>query len=429
MNKHRSIRWVVLAAALALDVGALPASAQKASLPDKVMPLPALNADLSQVTVSGLSSGAFMAHQIHVAYSDRIRGAGMMAGGPFGCSNGLVCQAVVACMYSRTPNSTWPMPSAEALLDKARDLASRGRIAPLSNLVTSQVYIARGANDRVVGNPQTQGLHDFYAKAGVPEGNIAMACSKDEACNFAGHAVVTPNGPRECSDTAHPFLNKCKKKNESEQNQPDEILKFFYTAKIDHWNPPSQTLTGELIAFNQEKATSVSTDTYLLAETGYLYIPQICRKQRCPVHIAFHGCGQSEKVLKVEDQEVNGNLRHGQAPENNSFVRDAGYNASADANGIIILYPQAEPNPSPSVQKPIPARDPMAAMFFKKMICASEPLVSQISFRMNPAGCWDWWGYTRLFNWDNDVYLTKEAPQMKAVIEMLDQIGRNHAAL
>lgn len=103
MNKHRSIRWLVLAVALALGVGSIPASAQKASLPNTVAPLPALNADLSQVTVSGLSSGAFMAHQIHVAYSDRIRGAGMMAGGPFGCSNGLVCQAVVACMYSPTP--------------------------------------------------------------------------------------------------------------------------------------------------------------------------------------------------------------------------------------------------------------------------------------------------------------------------------------
>lgn len=147
MDKYRSPRWVVFAAALAFGVGTLPAAAQKAAVPDQVEPLPALKADLSQVTVSGLSSGAFMAHQLHVAYSDRIKGAGMMAGGPFGCSNGLVCQAMVACMSSPTPHPAWPMPSTETLLDKARELARKGRIAPLANLATSQVYIARGAGD------------------------------------------------------------------------------------------------------------------------------------------------------------------------------------------------------------------------------------------------------------------------------------------
>lgn len=437
MNKYCSIQLVISAAVLALCVGAFPVSAQKASLPDNVVPLPALNADLSQVTVSGLSSGAFMAHQIHVAYSDRIKGAGMMAGGPFGCSEGRPCQAVTACMRSSTPDTARPMPSTETLLNKARKLASRDRsdrIAPLSNLATSQVYIAHGAGDIVVGNPQTQGLHDFYVKAGVPESNITMACSADKTCSLSGHAVVTPNGPRQCSDNEHPFLNKC-----DEQNVPDEILNLFYAAKLGRWNPPSKTLTGQLIAFSQDKELEnlkdVDTRKHRLAETGYLYVPKVCRERQCPVHVAFHGCVQSEAVLAANDKELS-RLRPGEA-HNNSFVRDAGYNASADANGIIILYPQADPFLFPTInyrltKKPILPKDNGALMEMFKLMCTvpvNQYLTDYGSFGQNPMGCWDWWGYTRQAGYGaDDLYLTREAPQMKAVIEMLDKLGGGQAA-
>lgn len=43
--------------------------------------------DKKQVSVSGLSSGAFFAVQMHVAYSGTFMGAGVFAGGPFYCKN------------------------------------------------------------------------------------------------------------------------------------------------------------------------------------------------------------------------------------------------------------------------------------------------------------------------------------------------------
>ncbi|RYH05980.1 depolymerase, partial [Tropicimonas sp. IMCC6043] len=50
-------------------------------------PLPTLNLDAQATTVSGLSSGAFMAVQLQVAFSTTIGGAGIVAGGPFGCAD------------------------------------------------------------------------------------------------------------------------------------------------------------------------------------------------------------------------------------------------------------------------------------------------------------------------------------------------------
>ena len=43
------------------------------------------NLDRSAITVSGLSSGGFMAHQFHIAFSKLVTGAGIIAGGPFRC--------------------------------------------------------------------------------------------------------------------------------------------------------------------------------------------------------------------------------------------------------------------------------------------------------------------------------------------------------
>src|SRR5512132_149311 len=45
-----------------------------------------LNIDPQQISVSGISSGGFMAHQFHIAHSANIMGVGIVAGGPYGCS-------------------------------------------------------------------------------------------------------------------------------------------------------------------------------------------------------------------------------------------------------------------------------------------------------------------------------------------------------
>ena len=41
--------------------------------------------DGTAITVSGLSSGGFFAHQFHIAFSKLVTGAGIIAGDPFGC--------------------------------------------------------------------------------------------------------------------------------------------------------------------------------------------------------------------------------------------------------------------------------------------------------------------------------------------------------
>ena len=56
----------------------------------------------TDITVSGLSSGGFMAIQMHIANSATIRGAGVFAGGPYYCAKGSITTALTNCMYVGT---------------------------------------------------------------------------------------------------------------------------------------------------------------------------------------------------------------------------------------------------------------------------------------------------------------------------------------
>ena len=80
-------RAAILSAAIAGAMSAEVSLAEKQDVP--IEPLAAYDKlDPKSVTVSGISSGAFFAHQFHVAYSSIAVGAGILAAGPFYCAKG-----------------------------------------------------------------------------------------------------------------------------------------------------------------------------------------------------------------------------------------------------------------------------------------------------------------------------------------------------
>ena len=65
--------------------------------------LPQLVIDKAQISVSGLSSGGFMAHQLGVAHSSTFKGVGVFAGGPYMCAGHA---NYTACMYNASISSS-----------------------------------------------------------------------------------------------------------------------------------------------------------------------------------------------------------------------------------------------------------------------------------------------------------------------------------
>ena len=262
-------------------------------------PLPALAAD-DAVTVSGLSSGGYMAVQLHVAHSARVKGAGALAGGPYYCAQGSLWTAYYNCMK---PGAFMPLPPLAKLRAETDNLAAKGRIDPLSNLASGRAWLFTGARDETVVREVVEGLHAFYSAY-----KTATVIVRDKA---AGHAMVTEAaGSKDCGASQPPFINDC------DYDAAGALLQHLAGALA----APAASPGGRLESFDQ---TPFGGYDISMDDEGYVYVPKDCETQRCRVHVAFHGCRQGRAAVK--DQ----------------FAREAGYNRWADTNRMIVLYPQA----------------------------------------------------------------------------------------
>ena len=112
----------------------------------------------------------------------------------------------------------------------------------------------------------------------------------------------------------------------------------------------------QLREFDQSEFFADLPEVVSIDSTGFIYVPTNCQNKTtsmcnytvsltilhmlvssvCRLHVAFHGCLQGRKYIS------------------DVFAMHAGYNALAELNDIIILYPQAT------------------------------------NLTLNPKGCWDW---------------------------------------
>ena len=93
---------------------------------------------IDATSVSGLSAGAYMAGQFQIAHSSIVRGAGIVAGGPYGCAESAfadvmpgpgapflnLSKAINGCMLDAM--QAWGVPDPEKLAERARKLAQSG---------------------------------------------------------------------------------------------------------------------------------------------------------------------------------------------------------------------------------------------------------------------------------------------------------------
>jgi poly(3-hydroxybutyrate) depolymerase len=349
-HKQAMVRWPLLACLLLL------VACSESAAP----PLPKLGARLDQTSVSGLSSGAYMAGQFQMAHGEIVVGAALIAGGPYGCAESAFAglmpgpaaaivnfnKAVAGCMrdtmrYLGVPDAAW-------LAEKARRRAEAGEIDPIATLTDDRVYLYTGQSDRTVVRRIVERAADVYRSLGVPGANISFI---DDGP--AGHAFVTESEGIACGTNGAPYVTDC------DYDQAGALLKHIYGSLA----PPSTKSQGQLLRFDQSELFTGRPQTGM-AGTGTAYIPDNCRQTPgCRIHVAFHGCGQNESQV------------------GNAFTTKTGFARWADTNRLIVLFPQAD---------------------------ASV---------VNPQGCWDWWGYT------GGDFLTRSAPQIRAVQAMLERLA------
>ncbi|WP_300449667.1 hypothetical protein [Accumulibacter sp.] len=405
--------------------------------------------DVAQISVSGISSGGFMAHQFHVAHSEHVMGAGIVAGGPYYCARGNISDAVAKCsqfalreckqlgldaqwcgktnMAPKNPDEVER--AARASFAEAKKQEAAGNIKPLANLRNDKVYLISAAYDDLVPHTVMDTVFHFYAdadKAGLDKSNIDYnrtfparhTMVRDSFDKPAGQVVGTcaiPPAPAtdgdayidDCEAVAKRYEQKngclCANRPAGEACPPagkevacrdlqdvdlaGAILRRIYgAAALAAGRLP--VAEGDLQAFDQRqvfaKFSSIpynALQNASMAREGYVFIPKSCKEGRpCKLHVAFHGCQQGG--LTDRRSGHSGNL----------FAKFAGYNEWAQANDLIVLYPQ------------IQAR-------------ATVPV--------NPRGCWDWWGQ----NYTHEGYHTMRGQQIKAVAQMVNILAGGQSLL
>jgi poly(3-hydroxybutyrate) depolymerase len=321
-----------------------------------VDPLPALGADPA-ITASGVSSGGFMAVQFHIAHSGTVKGVGVLAGGPYYCAQGSLWAALNNCT---SPRGWAPLPPVELLKTDAEVLARGGLVDPVANLAGARVWLFAGTLDRVVEPPVVDATRRFYALFKPPPGSVVLVADKP-----AGHGMITADSGVACDTTASPYINDCG------YDAAGELLQHL----LGPLEAPPAKESGRILRFDQRPFAGGDAFAIGLGDSGYLYLPKSCETEPCRIHVALHGCRMSVESIGER------------------FVREAGYNRWADANRLVVLYPQTTPRNGPGVRN------------------------WRWSYAFNPRGCWDWWGYT------GPQYANKAGPQIKALKAMVDRLA------
>ncbi|MCB0421729.1 MAG: hypothetical protein KDD61_12085 [Bdellovibrionales bacterium] len=270
----------------------LPAAVQAA---DRLQPL---GLSAHPITVSGISSGAAMAIQMHIVHSKEVKGVGVFAGVPYGCAG--IPGSYKTCMES--PDSV-PL---SVLTLGTQQLALLGSIDPLQNLEYSRVYVWHGLKDSVVKVGAAAKVVEMYQKL---TDNKAGIFSRIDSNAEHGLPVTSPNASS-CGQLGSPFLIQC---------GYDAIGEMFFQF-YDKLPPKTSTPLGTLKRFDQ---TVYDPSGYFLGKEGHVYIPKTCENGGCGLHVAFHGCHQEVGSL------------------GDFFPLNSDYIYWADSLGIVILYPSS----------------------------------------------------------------------------------------
>jgi hypothetical protein len=255
------------------------------------------------VSVSGISSGAYMASQYHISHSSYINAATLFAGGPYFCSQGNPYTALGLCMKDETGKI-----NLESLKQKVKTLEFSKLIDSIENLKKSKLKVVSGKRDLTVRQRVSKSAVDFYKKLKVSD--IQFLSEFDIA-----HTFPTIDKGNNCnSPSSSPFISSCEIDGaEIALSTSKDVLDF--SGDVDDAN---------FFKIDQWKVAPMSA--FSMAQYAIAFVPDQCKEKSCSLHVAFHGCKQTR--LNIDDQ----------------FIKDTGYANWAQGSDIIVLFPQTLPS-------------------------------------------------------------------------------------
>ncbi|MBL8396587.1 MAG: poly(3-hydroxybutyrate) depolymerase, partial [Candidatus Accumulibacter sp.] len=201
-----------------------------------------------------------MAVQFQVAHAKLVRGAGIIAGGPYNCAGGSALRALTRC--TSLPAIGKPPDSSVSRAD-VETLARAGRIDSPENLRDDRVWLLSGGKDRIVKTAVMEQLAAFYAQW-LPVSAIDFV-----RLPAASHAMISISAPQTtaCDSNKSPYINKC-----GNFDAAGRMLEHM----LGSLHPPNTSLGGQMLAFDQQPFIDGKAIDASLDDNGYVYVPQDC---------------------------------------------------------------------------------------------------------------------------------------------------------
>ena len=297
-------------------------------------PLPRLAASTGDVTVSGISSGGYMAVQFQVAYSSIVRGAGVA-----GRRAVLLRRGFAAPGAGQLHDALRQGHAADGRRD-AEDRQATGRIGPHRSRPkpARRPRLAAGRRQR----QDRPAAGDGCARCLLPRHLPAAAISLRQGAGGRARAALGRRPAGECLPhqriAVHQSLPGLRRRRQAADApaRPAAAAGSAAGRRSGRLRPaPLRCRPG---------------DRRQPRQRAYAFVPASCRSGGCRIHVAFHGCRQNAGEI------------------GRRFVDGAGYNGWAASNRIVVLYPQT--------------------------VRRYGLAVGSWRWLLNPKGCWDWWGYT-----------------------------------
>lgn len=420
-----------------------------------------LKIDKDRVSVSGISSGAFMAHQFHVAHSAHVMGVGIVAGGPYYCAEANILNAIAKCsgfavlaceeQMRLSPfgagicvsNYTGPKNEQEAIAVAGRSFAeanklSGNQIDDVANISKAKVYLFRGESDRIVPSGIMQAVQHFYTdqdKGNVNANNVAF----NDTFNVR-HSMVTDNFYRKGKN----IVGAC---NPKARIDGDTYITDCGQDALSVEAKNACTCSAEGCYGNTPASDKICRDASDVDLAGAI-LAQLYGTVGAdgPPHLK----GARERLVPqgVSGAELDQQLNQYVQPFDQKAI--FAYFDSWPANALIassmaekgyIYIPEACKNGNASCGLHVAfhgclqgdntggkAGGGYSGNLYSKyagynewaknnnIVVVYPQVQAWNSGPMNPQGCWDWWGqyYT------HDGYHTKAGTQIKAVAQMID---------
>ena len=278
-----------------------------------------------RVTVSGQSAGASMAIQHLIAFSSSVDGAAIAAGSPYGC--GMQKLHDWRCYYGGLD-----MEAAERYVRKR---FQQGLVDDPSHLRQVPVVLFSGRRDLVVFTRVMRAVEQQLRRFVAPE---RILTSYDTP---ASHVWSVDHGS-ECACGSCPLQNLtggssllCCDVNHCGYDLSGELLRSFYGPAL---RPRVKARTNSSLVWLEQwaylpRAAGAPPNSTML-RWAPAYVPHACRSGNaswCRVHVNYHGCTRNPR----EPRSMGG------WAERLLWLRSIDLNEYAEANHIVVLYPQA----------------------------------------------------------------------------------------